>query len=149
MDRRSFLLQTKTHGCSHREDDKVPIAENFAMYSSYKPSDKKLIFKPQYSTLDRSNPVSAASPFIGFYTLFWLGLVMFTIRTILVSYRTTGKLFGQQILTILGKDLLVLGLTDGVMFASTFLNVLVQKAVYKHWISWNGLGWKLQHVTPS
>ena len=72
--------------------------------------------------------------------------MIFTIRTILVSYRTTGHLFGQQILSILKKDVFVLALTDGVMFASTFLNVLVQKAVYHRWLSWNGLGWKLQHV---
>jgi sterol O-acyltransferase len=105
-----------------------------------------LIFKPQYSTLDRSNPVSAASPFIGFYTLFWLGLSLFTIRTFLVSYRATGQFFGHRILSILRKDLFVLGITDAVMFASTFICVLLQQAVYRRWISWNGWGWKLQHV---
>jgi sterol O-acyltransferase len=108
-----------------------------------------LIFKPQYSTLDRSNPISAASPFIGFYTLFWLGLTIFTIRTSLISYRTTGRLFGHKMLSLLRNDLFVLALTDGVMFGVTFLNVAIQKAVYKRYISWNGAGYKLQHVPPS
>lgn len=111
-------------------------------------ADCQLIFKPQYSTLDRSNPISAASPFIGFYTLFWLGLTIFTIRTFLVSYRTTGRFFGYKILSILRKDLFVLGLTDAVMFAVTFINVFIQKLVYRRYISWNGAGYKLQHVPP-
>src|SRR5271163_2767783 len=101
--------------------------------SGHKREFHNLIFKPQYSTLDRSNPISAASPFIGFYTLFWLGLTIFTIRTFLISYRTTGHLFGHKILSILRKDLLVMALTDGVMFAVTFVNVVIQKAVYKRY----------------
>jgi sterol O-acyltransferase len=108
-----------------------------------------LIFKPQYSTLDRSNPISAASPFIGFYTLFWLGLGLFTIRTFLVSYRITGRLFGHNIISILKKDVIILGLFDAFMFASTFLCVPLQKAVHRRWITWNGWGWILQHVTPT
>jgi len=114
--------------------------------SGHKREFHNLIFKPQYSTLDRSNPVSAASPFIGFYTLFWLGLTFFTIRTFLVSYRQTGHLFGHQMLSILRKDLFVLAATDATMFGVTFLNVLLQKAIYKRWLSWNNWGWKIQHV---
>jgi hypothetical protein len=68
------------------------------------------------------------------------------LRTFLVSYRATGRLFGQHILSILRKDLLVLGLTDAIMFASTFICVILQKLVYYRWIRWNGLGWILQHV---
>jgi sterol O-acyltransferase len=70
------------------------------------------------------------------------------IRTFLVSYRLTGALFGPHIIGILRKDLFVLALTDFLMFASTFLCVALQKAVLKGWISWNGAGWKLQHVFP-
>jgi hypothetical protein len=123
---------------------------NFIMYGLAPQSilTGKLIFKPRFSTLDRSNPISAASPFIGFHTLFWLGLGMFSLRTFLVSYRTTGRLFGHQILSILGNDLFVLGLFDAAMFASTFLCVLLQKAVYRGWISWKQSGWILQHVLP-
>jgi sterol O-acyltransferase len=96
--------------------------------------------------LDRSNPVSAASPFIGFYTLFWLGLSLFTVRTFLQSYRITGRLFGLYIISILKKDVFVLGLFDAFMFASTFICVPLQKAIHRQWIAWNGWGWILQHV---
>jgi len=99
--------------------------------------------------LDRINPVSAASPFIGFYTLFWIGLAMFSLRTFLVSYRTKGRLFGYQMVSILKKDLIVLAVFDGAIFASTFICVVLQKAVYRRWISWNRSGWILQHVTTT
>ena len=88
------------------------------------------------------------APFIGFYTLFWLGLSLFTIRTFLVSYRTTGRLFGHNIISILKKDVIVLGFFDAFMFASTFLCVPLQQAIYRRWITWNGWGWILQHVAP-
>jgi sterol O-acyltransferase len=64
-----------------------------------------------------------------------------------VSYRDTGYLFGHQILSILRKDVFVLGITDGVMFGSTFLCVVLQKSVFQGWINWNNWGWLLQHVT--
>lgn len=49
-------------------------------------------------------------------------------------------------MSILKKDLVVLALTDLVMFLATFFCVLLQKAVFYRWISWNSVGWKLQHV---
>jgi len=71
---------------------------------------------------------------------------MFMIRTFLISYRATGYLFGHYILSILRKDLFVLGLTDLVMFLSTFFCLLQQKAIYQRYISWDGSGWIIQHV---
>jgi hypothetical protein len=68
------------------------------------------------------------------------------LRTFLVSWRDTGYLFGHHIISILRKDLFVLGLTDLVMFLSTFVCLLLQKAVYRGVISWNRSGWILQHV---
>lgn len=106
-----------------------------------------MVFKPRYSTLDRSNPESAASPFIGFHTLFWLGLGLFTLRTFLLSYRATGYLFGHQIISILRKDLVVLAITDAVMVGSCFICVPLQKAIFNQYITWNRWGWVLQHVT--
>jgi len=57
-----------------------------------------------------------------------------------------GYLFGHHMLSILRKDVFVLGITDGVMFGATFLCVVLQKAVWKRWIDWNSWGWILQHV---
>jgi len=70
------------------------------------------------------------------------------VRTFLYSYRTTGYLFGHHMLSILRKDVFVLGLTDAVMFGATFLCVVLQKAVYHRWINWNSWGWIIQHVLP-
>jgi sterol O-acyltransferase len=49
-------------------------------------------------------------------------------------------------LTVLKKDLVVLAAFDAAMFAATFVCVLLQKAVYRGWISWTRSGWILQHV---
>lgn len=88
---------TKRRQSSHRREFHNVPSQLLSIFphsplflSSYRGILIKLIFKPQYSTLDRSNPISAASPFIGFYTLFWLGLGFFMVRTFLYSYRTTG-----------------------------------------------------------
>jgi len=74
---------------------------------------------------------------------------MFSLRTFLVSYRTNGRLFGYQMVSMLRKDLLVLAAFDVAIFASTFICVVLQKAVYHGWISWNRSGWILQHVTTT
>jgi hypothetical protein len=49
-------------------------------------------------------------------------------------------------LTTLRKDLFVMAAFDAAMFASTFVCVLLQKAVYRGWITWTRSGWILQHV---
>lgn len=57
-----------------------------------------------------------------------------------------GYLFGHHMLSILRKDVFVMGITDAVMFGATFLCVVLQKAVRKRLIDWNSWGWILQHV---
>lgn len=57
-----------------------------------------------------------------------------------------GYLFGHHMLSVLRKDVFVLGVTDAVMFGATFVCVGLQKAVWMRWIDWNSWGWILQHV---
>jgi hypothetical protein len=57
-----------------------------------------------------------------------------------------GYLFGHHMLSVLRKDVFVLGVTDAVMFGATFVCVCLQKAVWMRWIDWNSRGWILQHV---
>lgn len=41
---------------------------------------RDLVFTRQFTTFDRQNPLSASSPFYGFFTLFWLCMAMLLIR---------------------------------------------------------------------
>lgn len=44
------------------------------------------------------------------------------------------------------KDVLVLGLTDGVLCGSTIFCLLLQRAIEKGYLSWNRSGWITQNV---
>ncbi|KAH0565893.1 hypothetical protein GP486_000723, partial [Trichoglossum hirsutum] len=107
-----------------------------------------LIFTRQFTAFDRQNPTSAASPFHGFFTLFWLGVFIFILKVAGDNWRTYGSAFGKnEILHIMfSREVMALGLTDGVMCAGTVMGLILQKTVAKGWIRWNGSGWVIQNV---
>jgi sterol O-acyltransferase len=108
-----------------------------------------LIFTRQLTAFDRQNPISASSPFHGFYTLFWLGTALLLLRVGANNWRTYGSVFGRnEIMTMMfHRDVAVLGLTDGVMCASTLFCLILQKAITKGYLSWNKQGWIIQNVS--
>lgn len=112
---------------------------------------RDLIFTRQFTTFDRQNPASSESPFFGFFTLFWLSMVILFVQVSMHNWRIYGSILGSnQIMKMMfSHDLLVLGLTDGVMCAATveayWLSVLVQKG---H-INWAKQGWIIQNVWQS
>jgi hypothetical protein len=44
-------------------------------------------------------------------------------------------------------DMVVLGLSDGVMFATTGFGLFLQKAIHRGYITWNREGWIIQSVS--
>jgi sterol O-acyltransferase len=108
-----------------------------------------LIFTRQFTAFDRQNPVSAASPFHGFFTLFWLGVFMSILKVAGENWRTYGSAFGKnEILHIMfSREVAVLGVTDGVMCGGTVIGFLLQKTIAQGWIRWNGAGWVIQNVS--
>ena len=44
------------------------------------------------------------------------------------------------------RDVLVLGITDGVMCMATSFCILLQKVILKGYLSWNREGWIIQNV---
>jgi hypothetical protein len=48
---------------------------------------------------------------------------------------------------MLDKDVVVLGVTDLVLCWSTGFCLLLQRAVIKGYLRWNGLGWLIQNVS--
>jgi sterol O-acyltransferase len=109
---------------------------------------RDLVFTRQFTTFDRQNPASSESPFFGFFTLFWLSMVIIFVQVSMHNWRAYGSILGNnQIMKMMfSHDVLVLGLTDGVMCAATVEAFLLQKLVQKGHVNWARQGWIIQNV---
>lgn len=105
-----------------------------------------LVFTRQFSAFDRQN--SEKSPFHGFYTLFWLATFLMLVRIAAGNWKVHGSIFGSnEILSMMfHRDVVVLGLSDGFMCASTVFCLLLQKTISAGYLSWNRHGWIIQNV---
>jgi sterol O-acyltransferase len=112
---------------------------------------RDLVFTRQFTTFDRQNPASAESPFFGFFTLFWLSMVILFVQVSMHNWRAYGSILGSnQIMKMMfSHDVLVLGLTDAVMCAATVEALLLSKLVQKGYINWAKQGWIIQNVWQS
>ena len=108
-----------------------------------------LVFTKQFTAFDRQNAASASSVFHGFFSLFWMGIALMLIKVAANNWRVFGSIFGHNEIVelMLSRDLVILGLTDGVMCGITIVSLLVQKLVAKDYISWSRFGWILQNVS--
>ncbi|KAF4120998.1 sterol O-acyltransferase [Geosmithia morbida] len=108
---------------------------------------RNFIFTRQFSAFDRNNIMAANSPFHGFYTLFWMGVAIFVLKISAENWRAYGDLFGAKdiIRTMFSRDVIVLLLSDGIMCGLTGVTWLIQKLTARSFVSWNRLGWILQH----
>ncbi|KAL2358599.1 MBOAT, membrane-bound O-acyltransferase family-domain-containing protein [Cryomyces antarcticus] len=109
---------------------------------------RDLVFTRQFTTFDRQNPLSSESPFHGFFTLFWLGMALLLLRVGAQNWRMYGNAFGNnEIMQMMfGRDVLVLGMTDGAMCISTAFGWVLQKMILKGYLSWNRSGWIIQNI---
>lgn len=109
---------------------------------------RDLVFTRQFTTFDRQNPASAESPFFGFFTLFWICMLLIFFQVAMRNWRDYGSILGRnQVMKMMfSRDVVVLGLTDGVMCAATFEGLLFQKLIRHGWISWAKSGWIIQNV---
>ncbi|THV64289.1 acyl-CoA/sterol acyltransferase [Aureobasidium pullulans] len=109
---------------------------------------RDLVFTRQFTTFDRQNPLSAESPFHGFFTLFWLAMVLMFLKVSAYNWKEHGSIFGgNEVFKIMfGHDVLVLGFTDAAMVFSSALGFLLQKTIVNNYISWNRSGWIIQNI---
>ena len=110
---------------------------------------RDLVFTRQFTTFDRQNPSAAESPFFGFFILFWLAMALLFVQFSMHNYRDYGNILGtNQVMKLMfSRDVLILGLTDGVMCAATAQGLLFQRLVHKGWLHWERGGWVLQNVS--
>ena len=107
-----------------------------------------LVFTRQFTAFDRQNPTSAASTFHGFFTLFWISVALMLVKIAANNWREYGSILGRnRMLNLMTRrDLLVLGLSDGVLCGSTVFCLILQKLVARNYLSWNRSGWILQNL---
>lgn len=112
---------------------------------------RDMVFTRQFTTFDRQNKASAESPFFGFFTLFWISMVLMFGQVSLKNWREYGSILGSnQIMKMMfSHDVFVLGLTDGVMCAATLEGYLFQLLVQKGYINWGRGGWVIQNIWQS
>jgi sterol O-acyltransferase len=109
---------------------------------------RDLVFTRQFTTFDRQNPLSSESPFHGFFTLFWIGMGLLLTKVAALNWRSTGSVLGNaEILHMMtDRDLVVLGLTDGIMCLGTLFGLGLQKLILNGYLSWNKSGWIIQNL---
>jgi sterol O-acyltransferase len=77
-----------------------------------------------------------------------MGVSLLLIRISANNWRTYGSIFGgnEIVRLMLSRDVLMLGVMDGVMCASTVFCLFLQKMIALGYVSWNRSGWILQNV---
>ncbi|KAF8269797.1 MBOAT, membrane-bound O-acyltransferase family-domain-containing protein [Lactarius quietus] len=118
--------------------------------SSRSPNSKKLraavAFVPRLSHFDIENERSSTNEFRGFFTLFWMSLFIWTVRTYVRSIETHGAPLNFQFATMISKDARTLAISDVVLVLSTGICVPFAKAVSKGWIKYYWTGVLIQHA---
>ncbi|KAI0083952.1 MBOAT, membrane-bound O-acyltransferase family-domain-containing protein [Irpex rosettiformis] len=105
-------------------------------------------FTPRESVFDISNANSGTNLFRGFFTLFWISMFLFAVRTYVRSVEAYGyplsMEFGMRYMFT--DDTIMLFISDGILVLSTAICVPFAKAIQKGWISYYGTGVILQHL---
>jgi len=76
------------------EVKKTAVGKKFGLRAKGKFQD--IVFTRNFSTFDPQNEAAANSPFYGFYTLFWLAVSLFMLKTAANNWRTYGNPLGTN-----------------------------------------------------
>ncbi|WFD44577.1 sterol O-acyltransferase [Malassezia psittaci] len=93
---------------------------------------RTVTYVPRASLLDRDNLSSAKDPFRGFYTLFWISMVLLVMNLFITSMHSTGELLSMTFASLMSRDAIMLALSDAVIVGATFFCVLMVKVMYKY-----------------
>ena len=107
-----------------------------------------IVFTKQFTAFDRQNPHSSTSIFHGFFSLFWMAVSLMLIRVAANNWRQHGSIFGRNeiVRLMLSRDLIILGLVDGVMCGITVMSLMLQVLVFRGYVNWSRSGWILQNI---
>jgi sterol O-acyltransferase len=77
-----------------------------------------------------------------------MGTALMLIKVAADNWRHYGSIFGRNeiVQLMLSRDVLMLGITDGVLCAITVVSLLIQKLVFRGYINWARSGWIIQNI---
>lgn len=101
------------------------------------------------SRVSHFDPDSSHRDFRGFFTLFWIGLVIMVITASLKNLRDTSSILRTSIFSLFTERLWELGLAEAAMVASTLICLPIQQFIEKGGLSWEREGYLLQHFLQS
>ena len=94
------------------------------------------------------DPKSDYTNFRGFFVLFWIGLAIMVITSMLRNIKDTGYPLRVQVWALLTEDTWQLGLSDLVMVVSTGLSIPLQKLFRRSngYLRWKKAGMLIQSL---
>ncbi|KDQ61746.1 hypothetical protein JAAARDRAFT_31224 [Jaapia argillacea MUCL 33604] len=115
-------------------------------FTSFKSKKRKAVitFVPRKSVFEKEG--TGANEFRGFFTLFWISIFIFTVRTYIRSFETLGYPLSLAFATQFSKDAIILAISDAVLVASTGLCVPFAKAISNGYIKYYWVGLTIQHL---
>ncbi|KAH9840045.1 MBOAT-domain-containing protein [Rhodofomes roseus] len=105
-----------------------------------------ITFTPRKSHFDTTNERSGTNEFRGFFTLFWISMFVFVVRSYILSYEEHGYALEGAFFSMFSRDAVTLAISDAVLVLSTGLCVPFVKAVVKGWIRYYWVGVVIQHL---
>ncbi|KAG7093673.1 hypothetical protein E1B28_007332 [Marasmius oreades] len=103
-------------------------------------------FVPRQSVFDINNEISTTNEFRGFFSLFWISIFIFMLRTYISTFEIHGHALNLRFATQFSRDAITLAISDGVIVGLTALCVPFAKAISGGWIRYNWTGLILQHI---
>lgn len=93
------------------------------------------------------DPTSDYHDFRGFFVLFWIGLAIMVITTMLRNYKDTGYPLSISQWALFTEKVWELGLSDGAMVASTAISLPLHRTYMSSGLfRWSKLGMAVQSV---
>ncbi|KAI8336645.1 MBOAT, membrane-bound O-acyltransferase family-domain-containing protein [Chlamydoabsidia padenii] len=107
---------------------------------------RRLFFKARNTPFDTTAPEAHKETFRGFYTVFWLGMIIYSIQIFMSCYQQEGILLSLSFFRLFSKDALALLVSDMVMVSFTLLSVPYSKLLVKGILRYETTGVILQHL---
>ncbi|KAK1232140.1 Sterol O-acyltransferase 2 (Sterol-ester synthase 2) [Marasmius sp. AFHP31] len=143
--------ETAPVGGFKTSDGTLYVSKSYRSKSNNKKRRAVVTFVPRQSVFDINNEASTTNEFRGFFSLFWISIFIFMVRTYISTFETQGHAldliaYEQRFATQFSRDAITLAISDGVIVGVTLLCVPFAKAISNGWIQYNHTGVIVQHV---
>ncbi|EKM81745.1 hypothetical protein AGABI1DRAFT_105226 [Agaricus bisporus var. burnettii JB137-S8] len=121
------------------------VSKPFRTKTSPKPR-ALFTFTPRKSAFDISNETSGVNEFRGFYSLFWVSIFLWAIRTYITGIETSGSPLNFAFATMFSQGAITLAISDFFLVISTGICVPLAGAISRGYIRYYWTGLALQHL---